>query len=219
MGGFASITGQGTYVYADNASFDGTERDGGLTTNGQLWIGNTATGRPTVNTLTAGTGIGITNGAGTITISYTATSGDVFGPASSTDNAICRFDGTTGKLIQNSSASIDDNGNITVVGSTLNGYQIVKLTETAISYSVLSTDYLIGVTSTAAARTITLPAAASSSGKVFIVKDQSGGAATNNITVTVTGGATNIDNATTFVINTNYGAANFYSNGTQYYVF
>lgn len=34
--------------------------------------------------------------------------GDVDGPASSTDNAIVRFDGTTGKLIQNSSAILSD---------------------------------------------------------------------------------------------------------------
>ena len=36
----------------------------------------------------------------------------VKGPASSTDNAIARFDGTTGKLVQNSSATLDDDGNI-----------------------------------------------------------------------------------------------------------
>ncbi len=36
----------------------------------------------------------------------------VSGPASSTDNAITRFDGTTGKLIQNSTVTLDDNGNI-----------------------------------------------------------------------------------------------------------
>ena len=29
-------------------------------------------------------------------------SGDVVGPASATDNAVVRFDGTTGKLVQNS---------------------------------------------------------------------------------------------------------------------
>jgi hypothetical protein len=39
--------------------------------------------------------------------------GDVVGPASSTDNAIARFDTTTGKLIQNSGVTIDDNSNIT----------------------------------------------------------------------------------------------------------
>jgi hypothetical protein len=34
------------------------------------------------------------------------------GPASATDNAIARFDGTTGKLVQNSGVEIDDSGNI-----------------------------------------------------------------------------------------------------------
>jgi hypothetical protein len=37
-------------------------------------------------------------------------SGDVTGPASSTDNAITRFDGTTGKTLQNSAITLDDNG-------------------------------------------------------------------------------------------------------------
>ncbi len=41
-------------------------------------------------------------------------SGDVDGPSSSTDNAIARFDGTTGKVIQNSAATIaDTTGDIT----------------------------------------------------------------------------------------------------------
>ena len=38
-------------------------------------------------------------------------SGDVMGPTASTDNAIVRFDGTTGKLVQNSVVTIDDTGN------------------------------------------------------------------------------------------------------------
>jgi hypothetical protein len=40
-------------------------------------------------------------------------SGDVVGPASATDNAIARYNLTTGKLIQNSSSVISDNGDIT----------------------------------------------------------------------------------------------------------
>ena len=41
-------------------------------------------------------------------------SGDVDGPASSTDNAVARFDGTTGKIIQNSAVTIaDSTGDIT----------------------------------------------------------------------------------------------------------
>lgn len=40
--------------------------------------------------------------------------GDVEGPGSSTDNAVVRFDGTTGKLIQNSNAILDDAGTLTL---------------------------------------------------------------------------------------------------------
>ncbi len=54
-----------------------------------------------------------TNGAGAdpswVTVSG-AGLGDVSGPASSTDNAISRYDGTTGKNIQNSTITIDDFG-------------------------------------------------------------------------------------------------------------
>lgn len=37
-----------------------------------------------------------------------AASGEVIGPASSTDNAIVRFDGTTGKAVQNSAVTVAD---------------------------------------------------------------------------------------------------------------
>lgn len=38
--------------------------------------------------------------------------GDVLGPTSSTDNAIARFNGITGKVIQNSDVALEDNGDI-----------------------------------------------------------------------------------------------------------
>ncbi|MFK5855286.1 MAG: hypothetical protein QM503_04080 [Bacteroidota bacterium] len=44
-------------------------------------------------------------------------SGEVQGPSSSTDNAIARFDGTSGNIIQNSSVILDDAGNITGVNN------------------------------------------------------------------------------------------------------
>lgn len=40
----------------------------------------------------------------------TQAGGDVVGPSSSTDNAVARFDGTTGKLLQNSLVTIGDTG-------------------------------------------------------------------------------------------------------------
>lgn len=55
--------------------------------------------------------------------------GDVVGPASSTDNAIARWDGVTGKLLQNSVNIIDDNGNTTLnqVASTSGTPTLLKL--------------------------------------------------------------------------------------------
>lgn len=49
---------------------------------------------------------------GDLTCSLPAGSGDVTGPGSATDNAITRFDGVTGKVLQDSAATIDDSGNI-----------------------------------------------------------------------------------------------------------
>ncbi|MBS4057607.1 MAG: hypothetical protein KGZ82_09860 [Bacteroidales bacterium] len=42
---------------------------------------------------------------------------DVQGPASSTDHAVARFDGTTGNKLQNSVVILDDNGNMSGVNS------------------------------------------------------------------------------------------------------
>lgn len=46
-----------------------------------------------------------------------AGSGDVVGPSSATDNAIARFNTTTGKLIQNSTVTISDTGDMSGVSS------------------------------------------------------------------------------------------------------
>lgn len=43
--------------------------------------------------------------------------GDVSGPGSSIDNTVARFDATTGKIIQGSTATIDDTGNLGVDGN------------------------------------------------------------------------------------------------------
>lgn len=45
----------------------------------------------------------------------------VTGPGSSTDNAVVRFDGTTGQTIQDSLATIDDSGILNAVGYSAGG--------------------------------------------------------------------------------------------------
>lgn len=62
MAGFSSITGDESIMFADNASFDGTQRGGKITTNGQLWIGSTASPHVKVGN--------ITSPLGTLSIGY-----------------------------------------------------------------------------------------------------------------------------------------------------
>jgi hypothetical protein len=94
--------------------------NGSVGTGGQVLKSNGATGSPYWSTLSA--------------------SGDVVGPASSTNNAIVRFDGTTGKLVKNSNITIDDSGNIAAADTLLNR---VVLQDTAWGWSDSSTNNTI----------------------------------------------------------------------------
>lgn len=80
-----------------------------------------------------------------------------------------------------------------------------------------TTDYCLVVTSTASPRTVTVPNA-SNSNQIYVIKDGSGGAATNNITVTTPGGTKTFDGATSYVINTNYGSVTLIYDGTNYLI-
>jgi hypothetical protein len=92
-----------------------------------------------------------TNGTGTL--SWTTAgggggTGDVVGPASATDNAIARFDLTTGKLIQNSSVIVDDSGSITGVASL--AATTASITSANAGTAVITTGTVTNLTSTSA---------------------------------------------------------------------
>ena len=70
-----------------------------------------------INCVGAGVTCTKSSGRGVLTIGGGGGSGDVVGPGSATDNAIVRFDSTTGKLVQNSAVTIDDSGNVALAGS------------------------------------------------------------------------------------------------------
>jgi hypothetical protein len=123
-------------------------------TDGQLLIGNSTGNTLTKATLTAGSGITVTNSAGAITIAASGGggSGDVVGPASSTDNALVRFDTTTGKLVQNSVGILSDtgaisgltdisaSGSVTLSGGTANGVTYLNGSKVLTSGSALTFD-------------------------------------------------------------------------------
>lgn len=94
---------------------------------------------------------------------------------------------------------------------------LYKQTRVNSNYTVLTSDFYIGVTSTSAPRTISLPSVLSLPKEaVYIIKDESGGAAANNITVDGSGSET-IDGALTKVINTNYGVLRLMNSGAAWF--
>lgn len=97
----------------------------------------------------------------------------------------------------------------------VNGSQAVKTTNAATSYTVASTDHIIRVTDTSAARTITLPTAVGIGGRVYEIKDVSGGAGINNITIDGNGSET-IDGAASVKITIGGGVVRVISNGTSW---
>lgn len=100
---------------------------------------------------------------------------------------------------------------------TLDGGIICKRVSTATDYNTTINDYIIGVTDTSVARAVQLMTATLTVGRVVIVKDESGVAGANNITIS-TEGAAKIDGEDTLVISTNHGAATLYCDGADWQV-
>ena len=88
--------------------------------------------------LVGGTNIAVSGTWPNQTITATGTAaGNVTGPVSSTDNAVVRFDNTTGQVIQNSGVIINDSGEVTV--------GVWKGTEVTVPYGGTGVSTLTGI--------------------------------------------------------------------------
>lgn len=184
-------------------------------TNGQVLIGATGADPAFASLTSTGSTITFTPGANTLNLE----TGSAVSSSFPTDS---------GTAIPSSGAlTIVGSGGITTSGSgstvTINGSGEQVITITSLDngdtpYTVLTTDYYMSCDMSLGVLTIRLPNAPTT-GKVFIVKDSSGDAATSNITVTTVGGAVTIDGATSRVMSIDYEALQFVFNGTSYEVF
>ncbi len=122
-----------------------------------------------------------------------------------------------GKTTSAEATSMDAAGNFGTSNAYINNSlfslgasYFAKRAVTATPDTVAATDYALFV-NFAGAVTENIPAA-TGSGRILVIKDASGAAATNNITITPASGT--IDGASTLVINTNYGAYTLIDNAS-----
>ena len=110
-------------------------RNTGDTADAQIEIASIATGTPDGTKFVRDDGtLAVPAGGG-------GGSGDVVGPASATDNAIARFDATTGKLIQNSGITIADGASGALSGTnTGDQTSIVGITGTKAEFDTACSD-------------------------------------------------------------------------------
>ena len=99
-----------------------------------------------------------------------------------------------------------------------NFISITTVAVAASPYTVLVKDQYLACSPTTGAITIKLPNAPTQ-GRVIIIKDTSGSAATHNISVTTVGGTVTIDGQTTYTMVSNYSSIQVIFDGTNYQIF
>ena len=144
---------------------------------------------------------------GSLVETLTGDSGGAVGPTSNNINIV---GGTGISVVGNPGTST-----LTVSATGVTNLTYTGVNYAASPYTVLATDDYISCDVTAGVITLKMPNAPVT-GKVYIVKDKVGLAATSNITVTTVGGAVTIDGATSFVMNTAYQAISLIFNGVSY---
>lgn len=210
------ITSAGIVVFDGTATFTAD-----TTTNHNVLVGATSNGITNVAPSST-SGIPLVSNGSSADPSFTTAvvAGGGTGVTSFTAySVICGGTTTTGALqnvsgVGSSGQVLTSNGASALpTWQTLPIYTYVGVSN---NYSVLATDTIVGVTSTASTYTMTLPNTGLFTGKYWVIKDESGGCSTNNITIS--GNGANIDGSSTYVMKANYESVTIYYNGSNFFV-
>ena len=195
----------GTYTgaYTDGIVVDYLTGNGRISVGPNDTLGVYAGGVAGTQMLQITTASGITVYSSTVT-----TNQSVMNVFNTNATAVNAFGAATTLNIGASSGSTTINNNLVVNGGLSFSYASYST-----SSAIVSTVDLAGIRATAPI-TITLPAVGT--GKMLTIKDESGNAATYNITLVPASGT--IDGQATEVIQGNYEAISLYSNGTNWFI-
>ena len=107
-------------------------------------------------------------------------------------------------------------GNTITIAATGFAINYTNVTHAMSPYTVLTTDYYISVDCSGGVVTLNFPNAPSAK-QIWIVKDRTGNATANNISITTPGGVVTIDGLTTYKLASNFASVNILANATPTY--
>jgi len=153
-----------------------------------------------------------------------AITGDISIPAGGTVSTLATVNSNIGTfgtssavstVVVNAKGLVTSVSNTTITPASIGATPAFTRKTITTSYTILSTDYLIGVSSSSSAITVTLPSGIANMN--YVIKDESGNCGTYNITIATTSGQT-IDGASSYIMAINYEAIGLYFNGTSWFV-
>lgn len=173
-------------------------------------------GADNINVVGDGTTITIAGNPGTNTLTVSTIGGGGGANSFPTDSGIATP--IAGVLNINGGKGIIVSGTSNTVTVSSTGIFFTYIDVNSSPYTVLTDDVYLSVDSTGGPITILFPNSALL-GEPFIVKDRTGTAAVNNITVTTVGGVVTIDGVTSFIMDSAYQSISLVGNGTSYEIY